>query len=324
MQADRVEFRPWMEAWQAALYGDDGFYRRAEGPAQHFTTASHGPLGPVLAATILAAAADLNCETIVDLGAGRGELLTALRTLTPDVPLIGVDVVERPNALAPSIAWRQSPGGALIPDLGLPDGGRALVVANEWLDVVACPIAEIDGSGTLREVQVDRAGRERLAGPVTGADLAWVERWWPLTDHEPGSRVEIGRARDDAWAAVLATPGVGAALAIDYGHLASLRPPRGSLVGYRDGTLTPPIPDGRHDLTAHVAVDSLPHTELVTQRAALDRWGPLAPVPPLALATTDPPGYLRALAASSALHALRQGGTGDFWWVIASGPATPA
>ena len=36
-----------------------------------------------------------------------------------------------------------------------------LVVANEWLDVVPCTIAEVDENGELREVLVDRLDRGR-------------------------------------------------------------------------------------------------------------------------------------------------------------------
>ncbi len=316
MLADDRTDRPWVEAWQDALYGAGGFYRRPEGPAGHFTTASHGPLGTVLAKTILAVAAERECDAIADLGAGRGELLTALRAADPDLPLVGVEVVDRPNSVAPSIDWLRAPGGSPIPD-GLGEGGRrVLVVANEWLDVVPCPIAEVDDEGTLREVAVDRRGRERLTGALPGADLAWVERWWPLPDAAPGDRVEVGRARDEAWARVLAAPGVAAALAIDYGHVFPLRPRHGTLTGYRDGVVTAPIPDGRHDLTAHVAVDSLPQSERVTQREALTRWGPPAAGPPIELARTDPAAYLAALGTSSAASALRHGGTADFWWVL--------
>ena len=43
---DRPTWLPWQRAWQDALYGAHGFYRRAEGPAGHFATAVQG--APVL------------------------------------------------------------------------------------------------------------------------------------------------------------------------------------------------------------------------------------------------------------------------------------
>ena len=45
----RLVMVPWREAWHDALYGPAGFYRSAEGPAGHFTTSTHGPLGAALA-----------------------------------------------------------------------------------------------------------------------------------------------------------------------------------------------------------------------------------------------------------------------------------
>ena len=73
---------PWQQAWHEALYGQDGFYRRPEGPAGHFRTACHA--GPaVLAPALLRLATEAGCTAIVDLGAGRGELLTALAQLGP-------------------------------------------------------------------------------------------------------------------------------------------------------------------------------------------------------------------------------------------------
>jgi SAM-dependent MidA family methyltransferase len=74
---DRAKFVPWDQAWQEALYGEQGFYRRSEGPAGHFRTACHAGAG-VLAGALIRLAAEGGCTTIVDVGAGRGELLTAL------------------------------------------------------------------------------------------------------------------------------------------------------------------------------------------------------------------------------------------------------
>src|SRR5699024_7015856 len=71
---------PWREAWQEALYGSGGFYRRPEGPVGHFETATHGPVGRALARTLVGLAAETGAEGVVDLGAGRGELLSALRS----------------------------------------------------------------------------------------------------------------------------------------------------------------------------------------------------------------------------------------------------
>jgi len=77
------------------------------------------------------------------------------------------------------------------------------------------------------------------------------------------------------------------------------------------------VPDGTCDLTAHVAVDSLEHDELTTQRAALRGLGLDAATPPHALAGTDPGGYLAALADASAVGVLTDpDGLGGFSWVL--------
>ena len=141
---------PWRMAWQSALYGPDGFYRRAEGPAGHFTTATHGGTGRALARSLWAWADRFGLDGIVDVGAGRGELLQHLYAWEPGRPLSGLDVVPRPQDLPDDVEWVASPGGAVLPPGWRPD--RALVVAHEWLDVVPCTIAEVAPDGRLREL----------------------------------------------------------------------------------------------------------------------------------------------------------------------------
>ena len=109
----------------------------------------------------------------------------------------------------------------------------------------------------------------------------------------------------------------GILLAVDYGHTAGDRPARGTLTAYRHGALVVPVPDGSCDLTAHVAVDSLEHDEITTQRVALRGLGLDAGTPAHDLATSDPAGYLAALAAASAVGALTSpDGLGAFAWVL--------
>ena len=64
---------------------------------------------------------------------------------------------------------------------------------------------------------VDTDGTESArAAPPDPADRAWLDRWWPLA--EPGDRAEVGRPRDQAWAAAVGRIERGVAVAIDYGH----------------------------------------------------------------------------------------------------------
>ena len=305
----------WREAWYGALYGPHGFYRSPSGPAGHFTTATHGPLGPVLAGALLQLAQDEGCSHIVDVGCGRGELLAQLRRLDRDVALTGVDVVDRPRHLPPGIHWLASPGGESLPD-GLDRLDGALVVAHEWLDVVPCPIAEVDDDGLLREVYVDpQTGEESHGAEIGGEERVWAARHWAAT--EPGQRVEIGLTRDRAWAGLLRRMRGGVAVAVDYGHRGGERPSGGTLTAYREGVVVAPVPDGSCDLTAHVAMDSLDHDELLDQRTALRGLGVQAATPPRQLAADDPAAYLRALSHASAASSLTaRGGFGDFWWAI--------
>lgn len=312
----------WVGAWQRALYGPSGFYRSPTGPAGHFTTATHGPTGRVLAEALLRLATENGLTHVVDVGAGRGELLTHLYAAqrasvggSPTVALTGVDVVARPDGLPDDVRWLHSPGGAALPD-GLDGLTDALVVAHEWLDVVPCTIAEVDDDGTLRERLVDPAtGTQAWGEPVRGDELGWAEKHWPTT--QPDTRVEIGLSRDHAWRDLLSRIDHGLALAIDYGHTAATRPPLGSLTAYRDGHQVAPVPDGSSDLTAHVAMDSLEHDDLVDQRTALRRLGVHGSTPPVALARAEPTVYLAALEQASAATALTApGGFGDFLWAF--------
>ncbi len=307
----------WHEAWLEALYGPAGFYRRPEGPAGHFLTSTHGDLGRVFALAVAALADRQGVGRVVDVGCGRGELLTHLHATRPDLELTGIDIVRRPEDLPDPVAWLDSPGGPGLPD-ELADLVDTLVIAHEWLDVVPCPVAEVAGDGALREVHVDPAtGAESLGDGLGPADLAWVERWWPLDEAEPGDRVEVGRTRDEAWAALVGRVRSGLVLAVDYGHVRGARPSGGTLAAYRGGRLDTAVPDGRCDLTAHVAVDSLVHDELGTQRDALHALGWSGARPDPQLARTDPSAYLAALAGASTVATLTdRAGLGGFWWVL--------
>jgi SAM-dependent MidA family methyltransferase len=302
----------WREAMSSALYGEDGFYRRpGTGPAAHFRTSAHA--SPLFAGAVLRllervdeALGAPDPLDLVDVGAGRGELLAALLAAAPP----GLAARLRPTAVElapgpPSIHWSAS----------IPDRITGLLLATEWLDNVPLDVAELDENGTPRYVLVDTAtGAEALGEPVTGPDAGWLARWWPLT--VPGSRAEIGRTRDAAWTAAVDALARGAALAVDYGHLREGRPPLGTLTGYRDGNEVAPVPDGSCDITAHVAVDALGGV-LCRQHEALHALGISGARPPLALARSDPGGYLHRLAAASGAAELTDpAGLGGHYWLL--------
>jgi SAM-dependent MidA family methyltransferase len=312
----------WRAATERALYGEHGFYRRTA-PARHFRTSVHAsPRFAAAWATLLervdAALGHPAALDVIDVGAGRAELLIALRAAVPAelgarIRWTAVERADRPDDLPLQIGWTAAP----------PERITGLVIANEWLDNVPVDVVELTGDGP-RLVLVDAAtGAERL-GPVPDPrDLAWLERWWPL--HEPGDRAEVGRPRDDAWADVVRRLDRGLAVAVDYAHSRADRPPAGTLAGHRDGRGVPPVPDGTCDVTAHVALDACAAAAeragatagwLTTQRAALRALGLSGARPDATLARSEPGRYLRERArASEEGELLDPRGLGGFGWL---------
>ena len=305
----------WRAATEQALYGPDGFYRR-EAPHAHFRTSVHAT--PAFAAAIARLADAVGARVVVDVGAGRGELLTALHGMRPQLELVGVEVAARPDNLAVAVAWQD----AVPPSLD-----DVLVVANEWLDNIPVDVAEVDDDGVVRLVVVDPAtGSEQLDAPADGRDAEWLDTWWPLDLSEPGSRAEIGWPRDDAWARLVASVRSGVLLTADYFHVREDRPPFGTLAGYRDGRVVEPVPDGTCDITSHVALDAcaaagiraeVDDTLLTTQRPSLRALGLSAQLPARDLAQQDPRAYAAELQQASAVAELLDvGGLGGLGWLV--------
>ena len=213
---------PWEVAWGEALYGPDGFYRREVGPAGHFTTSAHGPLGAAFASALLTLAAREGLGTIVDFGAGRGELLGHLHAAAAAGAGAGAGADSPTPPAGPTppddIGWTVTAGGGAVTDLRRLD--PALVVANEWLDVLPCPIVEVDRFGTTRYIHVEPDGSESLGDPVRGADAEWLASWWPTSASGPGQRAEVGLPRDRAYAALLALRATGRVRAVGVSNFA--------------------------------------------------------------------------------------------------------
>lgn len=324
-QAEKSTVITWREAISAALYGPGGFFvATGPGPAAHFRTSVHA--SPAFCTALLRlldrvdeALGRPDRIDLVDVGAGRGELLSTIAAAAPPalaerLTLTAVELAPRPADLTPAVAWQDT----------LPAPIAGLLIGTEWLDNVPLDVAAC-GDEASRYLLVDPAsGAETVGGPLDPADATWLHDWWPAPS---GARVEIGRSRDDAWRRAVTALHRGVALAVDYGHLSSSRPSRGTLTGFRHGRQVPPVPDGSCDVTAHVAMDSvaaagsaaaggLPYT-LVSQREALRALGVDGARPPLALASTDPAAYVRALAEASAAGELTDpAGLGGHWWLL--------
>ena len=159
----------WRQAMQAALYGPAGFYARGEQPARHFRTSVH--VSPRYAGALLAVLREVDAALgqpgrldLVDVGAGRGELLARCSPWPGPVPgwpagsaPVAVEVAARPDGLDPRIGWQP----------GLPATVTGLVIASEWLDNVPLEVAELTPAGP-RLVLVETATGAERPGPPPG------------------------------------------------------------------------------------------------------------------------------------------------------------
>lgn len=268
----RTSAPTWKQAWDAALYGADGYFRRTATTDRIRGTATSTDQ----VALALAAICDRDgIDTVIELGPSGGELLAALLRIRPALRMAAVGLGPRPDALPADLHWAT----------GLPRAFGGLVVANGWLSNVPCHVAQVDAAGVPRIVHVDKDGTETLGhavdDPTMPGSLAdWCRQWWPTS--EPGARIEIGTTRDRAWADLVGRLTSGVVVAIDHGHTIADRPRLGSLQAYRSGTATAPIPDGGRDLAAAVAVDAVAQTagDALSQEQALSRLGVELPTAP--------------------------------------------
>nr|WP_329956371.1 SAM-dependent methyltransferase [Catenulispora pinistramenti] len=293
----------------------------------------------------------------VDMAAGRGELAAGVVAwLAAEAPeaagrlrVVAVDLGPRPEGLPEAVEWAgAAPSGVVglvvanewldnvvcdVAEVGA-DGVTRIV------EVRTAGEAEPSGAEARTAGEAERSGAEAAVGDRTEASAdsgaerlgtvpdaeqrEWLARWWPLGG-EPGARAEIGLDRDAAWRWLVDRLDRGVAVAVDYSHTAADRPRFGTLTGYRDGHQVPAVPDGTCDITAHVALDSCAaalgpgiETVLTTQRAYLRELGISGARPDLALASSDPLGYLRGLSRASAAAELTDpAGLGGFGWLAA-------
>jgi len=309
--AEPEQWRTWRVAMAEALYGDDGFYRRADAPAAHFRTAAH--TSPAWADAIrtladrVAATVPGGEFAVVEIGAGGGELLEALASRAPSSwRLVGVDVCPRPARVPERVEWLGRP----------PETFDGLLLAVEWLDVVPVDVVERTEDG-LRLVEVSTDGRERTGVTVDTRSAQWLQKWWQVA--EVGDRAEVGDGRDIAWADAVRRLRRGVAVAVDYA-VDPLRDVAGTLTGFRAGRQVVPVPDGSCDITAHVLMEAcaaaadVDATRLLSQREALHALGLRAQRPAYA---GDARSYLAALQQTGeAAELLNRDGLGGFTWLL--------
>lgn len=278
------------DAMEQALYGPGGFYTHHR-PGRHFITSAQSALfaGAIanLVGRVDTALGHPDRLDIVDVGAGEAELLTHLMAALPD-----------------DLRRRAHPHPVELENPAVPAGITGILLATEWLDNVPLDLAA--------------DGRYLNDGaPLEPADAAWIQRWWPDAE----GVVEIGRSRDEAWAAVVGRLRAGLALTVDYGHFLGTRPAHPTLTGFRSGREVEPLLDGSTDITCHVAIDSVaeagghPYT-VMRQREALKALGVDGARPPLELARSSPTEYVRQLSrASEAAMLIDPQGLGAHWWL---------
>ena len=194
-----------------------------------------------------------------------------------------------------------SPGPTAIPD-----GADALLVANEWLDNVPVDVVRADRRraggwcSSTRPPAPSGSARRRTTPTATG----WTAGGRP---GEVGDRAEVGRPRDEAWAAAVAvtaprrsrwpsttrtTATTARRPAPSPATAAAARCRRS-----RTAAATSPATSRWTPAPRRARAPARPTTLLTTQRAALHALGVRRSMPPHELSRTDPAGYLRAAVA---------------------------
>jgi SAM-dependent MidA family methyltransferase len=231
---------PFREFMEAALYHPEyGYYRRARDPfgarGDFYTAEQLQPVfGILIAARIRGMFREMGSPadfTVVELGAGRGEMAGALGE------------------------WRYVPveiGG------DLPQSIRGVVFSNEFFDALPVEAATVI-EGTPRELRVGaQAGRFVW---VTGDRVsAEVEDYWRT--YCPAAAVFEANLAALAWMDRIADAlAYGFHFTIDYGYVSSghARFPQGTLMSYlRHGASEDVLAGpGDRDITAHVAFGAL-------------------------------------------------------------------
>lgn len=276
--------RSWRQAWEEALAGPTNFYA-SNAPARHFTTdVMQGAIAPIVLPRLreLLVSRD-GPVSVLDAGAGGGELLTGLLGLLSDaeqsrVRLLGLDLRDRPVGLDERISWETA--DIRQAEVAPFDG---IIVAHELLDDIPCDWVEADADGRPRIVLISSDGSTKLGPGIddvrgcrrVGVDApslrSWLERWWP--SGRAFTRCEPGIPRDALWARLTSRINSGYAFAFDYGHLLPSRLlgdwDGGTIVGYRSGHVVTPALDGTCNVTAHVAIDAVAAAAVTARQTSI-------------------------------------------------------
>ncbi|GAB3868865.1 hypothetical protein GCM10027610_127040 [Dactylosporangium cerinum] len=138
----------WRAAMERALYGDDGFFVRPDaGPAAHFRTSAHAsPLFAAAIATLLERvdeALDRPARLdLVDVGAGRGELLRGILAALPPavaarVAPVGVEVAPAPTT-CPTRSRGPPRSPPASPACWWPPSGSTTSRSTSWSSIRIC------------------------------------------------------------------------------------------------------------------------------------------------------------------------------------------
>jgi SAM-dependent MidA family methyltransferase len=284
-----ISFRRFMEA---ALYEPvQGYYRRARDPfgkrGDFYTAEQIQPVfGILMAARIRSLYREMGAPadfTVVELGAGRGEMAAAFS------------------------AWRYVPVdlGVDLKQGAMPERLTGVVFSNEFFD--ALPVEEVVfRDGGFREMRVAWDRRfVWVAGPPAREEVAdYLRRYFPPPTEGALFEVNLDAL---AWQERIARAlDAGFVFSIDYGYTRaeSVRFPRGALMSYRrhqpdEDVLEDP---GTKDITAHV-----PFTALQEHGARLGletvRFETLAQT---LLSAGEPDQFAAALAASTSEEELQR------------------
>lgn len=292
----------------------------------------------------------------VDMGAGRGELVGGVLAALPAdvaarVRAYAVEIADRPAGLDERITWLSELPGAVtgllfanewldnvpvdvveVDRAGVP---RLVLVARDGSERLGEPVtgAPADWLARWWPLPAEQGLRAEIGLPRDGAWASAVGRvvrglavavdYAHTVDARPpfGTLTGFREGRETA-PVPDGSCDITAHVALDACAEAArtAQAPSGTAPAPSDAAQTPlhtaQTPPDTAQVT-RVTARELPGARLLTQRAALRALGITGARPPLALASSDPTAYVRALAsAGEAAELTAPGGLGDFGWLL--------